>query len=225
MLSEQRTGPIVSSDGAVNPARADKTGATVVSDAHGRFQEAALRGALFSAGMTLTSISNVTFTTGTLGTTCTPIIGVWNPTNSGKNLVILQVRLQMITTALSTPTGPGGLVWATAVGQSAISTGITPLNRLSLAASGAIGKGYANTALTGLSGNLTVQEAAGLTTFVINATAAETAAGFLTISAGGLDNIDGGLIVPPGGVLALLATTTPVAISAASSILWEEIAI
>jgi hypothetical protein len=225
MLAEVRVGPLTAKDGAINPARGDQTGAVAVTDAHGRFQEAALRGNLFSAGMTLTSISNVTFTTGTLGATCTPIVGVWNPTNSGKNLVILQTRLQMITTALSTPTGPGGLVWATAVGQSAISTGITPLNRLSLAASGAVGKGYANTALTGLSGNLTVQEAVGLTTFVINATAAETAAGFLTVSAGGLDNIDGGIIVPPGGVLALLATTTPVAISATSSILWEEVAI
>lgn len=223
MLAEVRVGPLTAKDGAVNPARGDQTGATVTSDAHGRFQEAALRGNLFSAGMTLTSISNATFTTGTLGSTCTPIVGVWNPTNSGKNLVVLQVRLQMITTAITTPTGPGGLVWATAVGQSAISTGITPLNRLSLAASGAVGKGYANTALTGLSGNLTVQEAAGLTTFIINASTAETAAGYYTVSAGGLDNIDGGIIVPPGGVLALLGTTTPVAISATSSILWEEV--
>jgi hypothetical protein len=225
MLNEIRVGPLTAQDGTVQPARGTKTGEIGISDVHGRFQEAAIRGALFSAGMTLTSISNATFTTGTLGATCTPIIGLWNPTNSGKNLVILQVRLQMITTALSTPTGPGGLVWATAVGQSAISTGITPLNRLSLAASGAIGKAYANTVLTGLSGNLTVQEAAGLSTFVINASAAETAAGFLTVSAGGLDNIDGAMIVPPGGVVALLATTTPVAISATSSILWEEVAI
>lgn len=225
MLAEVRTGTLISSDAAVNPARSDKTGSLVITDGHGRFQEAALRNGLFSVGMTVTSISNVSFTTGTLGATGTPIIGIWNPVGSGKNAVILQARLQLITTALSTPTGPGCLMWCTAVQQSAISTGITPLSRLSLIASGSVCKGYANTALTGLSGNLTVQEAAGFSTFVINATAAETAAGFLTAGAGGVDNIDGAFIVPPGGVLALLCTTTPVVISAASSILWEEVTI
>jgi len=225
MLAEVRTGPVISSDAAVNPARGDKTGALVVTDVHGRFTEAALRGTLFSAGMTLTSISNVTFTTATLGATCTPIIGLWNPVGSAKNCLILQARLQLVTTALSTPTGPGGLVWATAVGQSGISTGIVPLNRLSLAASGSAAKGYANTALTGLSGNLTVQEASGFTTYPTNVTAAETAAGFMPAAPGGIDNIDGGFVIPPGGVIALLATTTPVAVSAASSLLWEEIGV
>lgn len=222
-LSLQRVGPTYGGSGTAAPFRSDVSGAQVVTDAHGRFQEAALRGSLFSAGMTLTSISNVTFTTGTLGATCTPIIGVWNPLNSGKNVVILQARLQLVSTALSTPTGPGGLVWCTAISQSAISTGITALSRLSLAASGAVAKGYAGTALTGLSGNLTVQEASGFSTFPINATAAETAAGFLPASPGGIDAIDGAFVIPPGAVIALLATTTPVAISAASAILWEEI--
>lgn len=225
MSDLQRVGPLGSATGSSVPFRADISGAQMVSDAHGRFQEAASRGFLFSIGMTLTSISNVTFTTGTLGATCTPIVGVWNPLGSGKNLVILQSRLQLVTTALSTPTGPGGLIWATAVNQSAISTGITPLSRLSLAASGSVGKGFANTALTGLSGNLVVQEAAGFSTFPTNVTAAETAAGFLPASAGGIDHIDGAFIIVPGSVLALLSTTTPVAISATSSLLWEEISI
>lgn len=209
--------------GTFKPLTSGISGAQRTTDAHSRFMEAAISGRLFSAGMTLTSISNATFTTGTLGSTCTPIIGVWNPANSGKYVIILQARLQMVTTALSTPTGPGGLVWATSVAQAAISTGITPLNRFSLAASGAVAKGYANTALTGLSGSLVVQEAAGFTTFPINATAAETAVGSLPAGPGGIDHIDGAFILPPGGVIALLCTTTPVVISATSSILWEEV--
>jgi hypothetical protein len=222
-LSLQRVGPSFGASGTAAPIRSDITGAQCTTDAHGRFQEAAIRGVLFSAGMTLTSISNATFTTGTLTSTCTPIIGVWNPLNSGKSLAILQARLQLVTTALTTPTGPGGLVWATSVNQGAITTGITPMNRASLAASGSVAKGFANTALTGLSGSLVVQEASGFTTFPINATAAETAAGFYPASPGGIDLIDGAFIIPPGGVLALLGTTTPVAVSAASSILWEEV--
>src|SRR5262245_32423210 len=114
----QRVGPGTGSTGATTPVRADGTGATVVTDGHGRFTEAALRGTLFSAGMTTTSISNATFTTGTLSASCTPIIGLWNPTSSGKNLIVLQVRVQLIANAVTTFTGPGGLVWALSTGQS-----------------------------------------------------------------------------------------------------------
>lgn len=225
MLAEIRTGPVTSSDAANNPARADKTGALVSQDAHGRFTEAALRQTLFSAGMTITSISNATFSTGTLTSTCTPIIGIWNPVNSGKNCLVLQVRVQIVNTALQV-TGAGALVWATSTNQSAITTGITPLNRLSLAASGAVAKGFANTALTGLSGSLVVQEAAGLGGVLSNLSTLQTAVGLMPQAPTYVDNIDGAFVIPPGGVLALLCTTNPpVAISASSSILWEEISI
>lgn len=218
-----QVGPQTLQDGGNAIWRSDRTGALMVADTHSRFQEAAYRQSLFSAGMTTTSIANATFTTGTLGATCTPVIGIWNPVGSGKNCIILQVRLQAVLTAL-TSTGPGAFVWATAVGQSAISTGITPLNRFSLQASGSVAKGFANTALTGLSGNLTVQEASGVQSGgTYNASNAATAAGFQTNMTAQIDLIDGAFIVPPGGVLALLATTTPVAVSAASSMLWEEV--
>ncbi len=224
MLSEIRTGPVVSSDSGINTARSDKTGALITADGHSRFQEAALRGTLFSAGMTITSIANATFSTGTLGSTATPIIGIWNPFGSGKNAVILQARVQIINTALQV-TGAGALMWCTAVNQSAISTGITPLNRFSLAASGAVAKGFAGTALTGLSGSLTVQEASAFGGLLSNLSTLQTAAGLMPQAPTYIDHIDGAFIVPPGGVLALLCTTNPpVAISAASSILWEEVA-
>jgi len=225
MLSEVRVGPITAQSGTVNPARAGNTGELAVLDAHSRFQEAAIRGNLFSCGMSLTSISAATFSTGTLGATATPIIGVWNPTGSGKNLVIIQARVQIVNTALQV-TGAGALVWCTAVGQNAISTGIIPLSRLSLALSGSVAKGFANTALTGLTGNLTVQEASGLGGLLSNLSTLQTAAGLMPQAPTFVDNIDGAIIVPQGGVLALLCTTNPpVAISAASSLLWEEIPI
>lgn len=227
MINEIKVGPQVLQDGTTSTARAEKSGALAVVDAHSRFQEAAYRGTLFSAGMTLTAITNATFSTGTLGATATPIVGVWNPVGSGKNLVILQARVQSVTTA-ATATGAGAFMWCTAVGQSAISTGITPLNRFSLQASGSVAKGYANTALTGLSGNLTVQEASGIQPGPQgNFSEVGTAVGFVdTPSSINVESIDGAFIIPPGGVLALLCTTNaPVAISCASSLLWEEIAI
>ena len=83
-------GPLFGGQGTPSPFTSDISGAQRTTDSHGRFQEAASRGYLFSAGMTLTSIANATFSTGTLGATCTPIIGVWNPFGSGKWLSILQ---------------------------------------------------------------------------------------------------------------------------------------
>lgn len=209
--------------GVFKPFTSGISGAQRTSDAHGRFMEAALSGRLFSSGMTTTSISNATFTTATLGATATPIVGLWNPIGSGKNLIVLQARVQLIANAVTTFTGPGALMWCTAVNQSAISTGIVPLNRFSLTASGAVGKGFANTALTGLSGNLTVQDASGFISFSNAFSNALTAAGQATPGGGGIEHIDGGIVLVPGSVLALLGTTTPSSVSAASSILWEEV--
>ncbi len=224
MLSEVRTGPIITSDGSVNPARNDKTGALVQTDGHGRFTEAALRGTLFSGGMTVTSISNATFTTATLTSSGTPIIGLWNPTASGKNLLVLQARLQVIMTTLGARTGPGAFMWCVSSGQSAISTGITPFNRLSLAQSGSSAKVFAGTALTGLSGSLVVMEAAGLQGGPMPVSGTDVL-GVVPYAAPSVDNIDGGVVLAPGGIIALLCTTTPVGVSAASSIFWEEITI
>ena len=225
MIAEIKTGVQYNSDGTQVTARGSKTGELIIGNAHARYYEPTLRGGIFSTGMTITSISNATFSTGTLGATCTPIIGIWNPVNSGKNAVILQAKLQTINTALQV-TGAGAFMWCTAVNQSAITTGITPLNRFSLAASGSVCKGFANTALTGLSGNLTVQECAGLGGLLSNLSTLQTAVGLMPQAPTFVDNIEGSIVVPPGGVLALLCTTNPpVAISAASALLWEEVLI
>lgn len=216
---------ISAGDGAALPIRQGKTGDVVVSELHGRFFEQTLRGNVYSTGMTITSISNATFTSATLGATCTPIVGVWNPLASTVNLVILQADLSVILTALTT-TGGAPFVWAVSTGNSAISTGLVPFSRKTLLQTGSQAKGFAGTALTGLVNNLVV-----MGTSVLgggsgyNVSEIGTAAGFSPYHSGYVENLDGQIIIPPGGVLALLATTTPVAHSAASSILWEEVAL
>ncbi len=121
-------------------------------------------------------------------------------------------------------TGGGPYVWAASTGNGAISTGASPWNCKTLAQAGSQAKNMAGVALTALTNNLVViggsalgAGASGAFSFV------GTAAGDATVmGAGGVENIDGSFIVPPGGVLALLATTTPVGHSAASSLLWNE---
>lgn len=201
----------------------NSTGVLLGNNYAAKWQELNLGGNVYSTGMTTTTISNATFTTATLDAACTPIIGVWNPVGSGKNLVILKATLSAVLTALQA-TGGGTFVWCTSTNNSVITTGITPLNRKTLNASGSVAKGFANTALTGLTTSLSVREASALFGGSNVATAfLQTQAGGLAPVSSSIDEIDGAFIVPQGGVLALLCTTTPVGVSASSSLLWLEI--
>lgn len=209
--------------GTFPTVRLGNQGDQITSQLHGRYYEQALRGNLFRGGMGLTSISNVIWAS-QLDATTKPITGIWNPTTSGVNAVILKATLGCTVTAATT-TGGGPFVWATSAANSALTLGTTPWNMGNLVQTGSRVKDMSGIALTGLSGALAVRFASALNggsaggfSFV------GTAAGQFT-PAGGIneENIDGSIIVPPGGVLALLATTTPVALSAVSAILWEEV--
>lgn len=200
------------------------SGILLLNNYSAKWQEAVNTGNVYSTGMTTTTIANATYTTATLGATCTPIVGVWNPKNSGKNLVILEARLSCVLTALQA-TGAGTFVWATSLENPAISTGLAPLNRKTLNATGSAAKGFANnTALTGLTTNLTVREASALYGGSNLGTAyLQTEAGTLAPHVASIDNIEGAIIVPQGCVLALLCTVTPVGVSASSSLMWLEV--
>lgn len=225
MLSEFQVGPQVLSDGVPGAGRAGRSGEQIFQELHGRFYEQNLRGVLFSGGMALTAITNTTYTTGTLGATCTPIVGIYNPSTSPVNCVVLQAILGVVVTA-ATSTGAGPYVWASSIGNTAVSTGTTPLNLKTLVASGSYAKDMCGIALTAQTNALTVKRGSSLSGgSALNYSFVATAAGPVTIGVGTVENIDGGFIVPPGGILALLATTTPVAHSAVSGIIWEEVAI
>lgn len=219
-----RTGPVVLADGALATLQLGRQGGLMNSQLHGKYYISNFRGNVFSGGMTVQSINNATFTTGTLGATATPIVGVWNPANSSVNLVILQAMLAVTITALQN-TGCGGFMWCTSVGNAAISTGAAPLNRKSLTAIGSQAKDMSGAALTGLTTNLATRSASSLMGGSSKALATlDTAAGASTTMTGcAIEMIDGAWIVPPGGILALLCTGTPVAHNAGSGIVWEEV--
>ena len=188
----------------------------VVQEAHGKFYEGTYRGNRYSIGNTVAALSANSIT---LTATTTPIIGVWNPNTSTVNLVIDKATLQ-IAVAGNSAVAPGGFVWATSVGNAVISTGNAPLNRKTLTAAGSAAKGFnLGTALTGLTNNLVIQFAAAFGTLV----AAQGATATPIIGPVGYEEFDGSLIIPPGGVLALLNTTSTTTVSVAASLLWEEV--
>lgn len=224
MLLQGIAGPQVFSDGAYGEVRLGRLGDAIVSELHGRLYEQTYRGNVFSGGMGLTAINNATFTSATTGATGTPITGVWNPPNSKVNLVILKAILGITTTAATT-TGGGPFVWMTSnQASNAITTGNAPFARGGGAA-GSQAKDMSGVALTGLTGAMVVRNGSALN----GGSAASfsfvgTAVGQFTPAGGSnLEEFDGSLIVPPGFVLGLYATTTPAAQSAVSAIIWEEV--
>ena len=225
MLIQGQVGPVSGLDGSQVTLRQGRTGELIVSELHGRFYEQAYRATLFSGGMTTTAINNATFTSATTGATATPIAGLWNPLSSPVNLVVLQATLSVTLSALQA-TGAGPFVWMASTSNGAITTGAAPYNRKTLTATGSFARNMAGVALTGMTGTLAIVGGSALGGGAgYNASLLGTAAGFMPQLAGFTENLDGSIIVPPGGVLALMATTTPVAHSAASSILWEEVPI
>ncbi len=226
MSDLQRVGAVMGGTGTAPPFTADNTGAQRVTDAHSRYCDATERGTVFSDGLAVvTAIVAATFNISTLTATCTPIAGLWNPPTSGVNAILLSATLNTIKTSL-TNTGGGPLFWATSAGQLALTLGNVPLNRKTLVKAGSACKGLCNIALTGLVGSLVVNGASavfggasGLVSFV------ESATGTAVINAAARELFDGEWIIPPGGVIALLWGSAPVAVSGASMLVWEEKAI
>jgi hypothetical protein len=218
MLASAKAGPQIVADGAEEFLRLGRGGELLVQELHGRFAEQVFRGSVYSNGSTITALSANTIT---LTSSTTPILGVWNPSTSSVNLIILQAALTVVANNLTSGAGPGVFVWASSLGNSAISTGSTPYNRKTLAQSGSAAKGMSFVALTGLTNNLVIMEGAdfpspsGLTYTTLGSTAVMP--GFQATQ-----NVDGSLFVPPGGVLALLNTTSCTTFSVAGRLLWEE---
>jgi hypothetical protein len=223
MMLQGQVGPQVASDGTFPDLRLGRSAEGVVQELHGRFYEQVFRGNVFSIGCQLTALSSATIL---LTASAQPIVGVWNPTTSPVNLAILQAMLVDEINNV-TSVALGAFVWTSSLGNTSLTAGLAPFNRKTLASTGSQAKAFAlstSSLLTGLTNNLVVFEPAEfntasglLTTTVLAATP--------TPSASGVQNFDGGLIVPPGGVLALLNTVSTTTHSVAARLMWEEVPI
>lgn len=207
--------------GGVLPQLGGYYGDATVSELHGRFYEAVARGSVYGIGCQLTALSAATVL---LTASAQPIVGVWNPPTSGMNLVILQAALKDLINNV-TSVALGDFIWAASLGNTALSAGLNPVNRKTLAQTGSVAKAFSlSTAslLTGLTNNLAFIDgsefntASGLLTTTV-------AAATPTPSVSATQNFDGSLIVPPGGVLALLNTISVTTHSVAGRLLWEEV--
>lgn len=214
-------GPITAQDNTSAPLRMGRAGDLIASELNGRFYEQCFRGNLFNFGLSNTALAAANAIATGVGATAQPVLGLFNPTTSLVNLVILQASV-VITTIANTAVAPGGFMWLASVGNTAVSTGSTPINTKTLAAAGSAAKVFAvSTALTGLTNSLAVIRGSSIAPF--NAAGAATA---VSIPQGAsVDNVDGSIIVPPGGVVALMNQLSTTTCSVSVGLLWEEIAI
>lgn len=219
MLLQGQTGPQVVSDGSLPSLRLGKSGEMIAQELHGRFYEQNYRGNMYSFGLSNTTLVAANAIATGLSSTAQPIIGIYNPSTSLYNLVVLQASI-VTTTVANTAVAPGGFMWVYSAGNPGISTGSTPINSKTLVASGSAAKAFAvSTALTGLTNNLAVFRASGIAS--INAAGPATAISQAVSNT--VENVDGSIIVPPGGFIGLMNQVATTTISVSCGIVWEEV--
>lgn len=201
MLFSGQVGPGAFSDGTAQPARLGKTGEIIVQELHGRYYETAKRFGLFYSYSPVATVTSA-------NSTATGHI-IWNPANSGVNMVLQKVSL-IISVTSATMTG----LTLGLNAQAAAPTGLT-----------AIGTSGA-TFLGGASSQAKAYSAATLasTPLIFAGLMHNTAA----INTTGVDqmviDLEGSFIVAPGNVVSLSALGAASAASAVTStILWEEV--
>lgn len=206
-----KVGPGFAQDGSLVDPRMTKDLGTTVQELHGRYYEATYRGAIFTcstaaAGVTLTATSLSPLAAGT----GTPIVGLFNPQGSGKNLVINKLSVAVITSSAST----GNIVWNYAVNQTitAAANGTINSNFIGGAAASVV-KAYVNTATTGSTAGIMFRPAFQLQ-FI---TAAGESVGTCE------QDLNGDIVVPPGGYIALANGVSNTTTVLSAGITWEEV--
>lgn len=195
--------------GTTPPVRQGQLGDVIVSELHGRYYETNYRGALFSTFINALTLAS-THATPIAAGTGTPIIGIFNPAGSGKNLSL--VRVQQATTS-GTPGGP--LLWNTIPNPQNISATFTaPFSNFNLAQQGSVARIFNNTALTGSTAGVAFRTAGGM------AAVAATGA-ILTYS----EEYAGDILVVPGTMIALATTAAGTSHVISVFAEWEEIPI
>jgi len=200
---EGQVGPQVLADGTSQPFRMDRSAALVVSEAHGRYYETTFRKAIYRganlAGVTTSAAFATTYTGCCLS----------NPINSSVNLVINKI------TYASVVAQTAALVLGIMQGFSGATNVVhtTPLVVGNANAGGSAGVGLLDSAAT-----LPVAPTSILLLDVIGTAAITTVPDL-----GKLVDLEGSIIVPPGGFAAFYTSAASVASSLAFGFQWEEV--
>lgn len=206
MSDLQRVGPVFGGTGTAPPFTADISGAQRVQDAHGRYFDSAMRNQMYFA--TSGGAAGVT-TTAALATTHTGLV-VSNPVGSNTWLVVNKVSWAW--SVIAAAVNNLGL----AVGYNAVTnvthTTPTAVNRT-------IFSGVNNGGVAFADISSTLPTAPVLYALLANTPAATTN------PPGGILDLDGALILPPGAYLCSFSVTASAAAATWWMFQWEELPI
>lgn len=202
-------------DGVDVELRGDSTGAQVVTDAHGRYHEGAVRRQLYTLDSDAVTLAAANTTKGAMGT-AKFINGFWNPPGSGFNASILRARISVTS---GTPTGPFCFNYFPT--QLNVTSAATGTIRSTVLSSQAASQSAMRPMVGVILAVLPADTEALIQSMCIGGPAAIAAgAAINSIS----EEIAGEIIVPPGvlfGIMQVGASTTLVQ----STLTWEECAI
>jgi len=206
-----KVGPRVVNDGGQDVLRLDKTGALVVTGAHGYNQESVLRGQVYTASVKSATVTVTTDISPLPATTGRALLAIYNPPNSGKNLVVLKAG---VSTVSGTPGGPFYLD-VVPPGATIALTNVTanqPVNNMTFTPGGGVAKVFA----------------AAVPVNSVVATMLRPLGGPAAVAAGAgpyqVDElIDGAIIVPQGGMLVISAHAVGTTHVVSGYITFEEV--
>lgn len=208
MLIQGQVGVQALADGAQATVRAARTGELVFSELQGRYFEGARRGQRFSAANT----AGVTTTVGA----ATTYVGIClsNPVGSGTLIAIEKVGISFLV-AFAAPATVGLMTGYNSSTNVTHTTPLAPTNNL---------VGIGSTPLGLVDSSATLPTAPTLrTVFLAGLTGAITTAP----TSGGplLFDLEGSIVLPPGGYAAVYTSTASGASGFAGSIGWSEVAL
>lgn len=182
--------------------------AMTIAETQAHFQEAVLRGQVYSAGAKTATVTATTDISPLPANTGVPIVGVYNPVGSG-------VRLVMLRAGISTVSGtPGGPFYYNVIPNPCGITAAglqTAVNHLSGLAAGSRARWFNHSAITGS----------------VVATEIRAFGGPAAVAAGaGLyhqdDLLDGAFIIEPGAFFGLAAHAVGTSHVVSAYLTWEE---
>lgn len=194
--------------------RANEDSALVTCDGRGRFAELGVRNQAFSVTTALTGTTVVAGNVAPPAAGAATILTILNPIGSGINLEIMQGWLRLIS---ATTTAAGFWAWCSAIAGPSI----TAAEAVALKRPGVIGqmpaafKAWSQTALTGGPDHAITRP------FPVNRVAAAIAASSWGLDA--VDNVDGALVIEPGGILTLAPAAVGTAVVVGAGIVLAQV--
>jgi hypothetical protein len=208
-----QVGPQIATDGQVATPRLGKTGETVITQVHGKAYEGVARGFTFIGSTAMAGVAIP------ISSTTSPTFGLWNPTGSGKNAVLIRFQIGWVGTTGAA--GNIGFAYAGSAGNTIATGGVISAFNQGTALNANLGGGSVSVMKFTPAGTNTLTTAGtflqtcGLSQLTTSGSA--TSVCMWTAS----QDYDGSIIVPPGVFLYVVATN-PLLSLFTLSLTWEE---